>query len=151
MRVLAEVGRSSPTLGNGTPSRDQPVGHESPTNGAFDMDRQTASGHDEALRVSAAAIAAQHAAVTEREIRLGEARAQFVAEQRHLLADVEAILLNLLAQEEHLERRQAEVRSRETFATRLENACTRLARELEVVRCSLDAEGNVAMPRVRAA
>lgn len=96
----------------------------------------------DSLRVQVAAVAAQHAAVTEQEIRLEGAREQFVSEQRSLLANVETLILHLLAREEHFDRRQSDLRSRENFVSRLENACARLARELELTERTLATEPN---------
>ena len=115
------------------------------------MDRRISDETRDALRVQVAAVVAQQAALTEQEIRLGEVRDQFLAEHRSLVTDVETLILHLLAHEEHLERRQADVRSRETFVARLESACTRLVRELDVVQHSLSREATATMPRIRAA
>ena len=92
------------------------------------------------LRVQVAAVAAQHAAVTEQEIRMDDAREQFLSEQRVLLANVETLILHLLAREEHFERKQTDLCSREKFVNRLENACARLARELELAERTLSSE-----------
>ncbi len=115
------------------------------------MDRRLPDESRDALRVQVAAVVAQQAAVTEQEIRLGEVHDQFLCEQRSLVTDVETLILHLLAHEEHLERRQADVRSRETFVARLESACTRLVRELDIVQHSLAQEAKATMPRIRAA
>jgi hypothetical protein len=111
------------------------------------MDGQLPSETRDALRVQVAAVVAQQAAVTEDEIRLGEARAQFLSEQRSLVADVEALILHLLAQEEHLEHRRAEIGSREKFIARLESASTRLVRELELVQHILSHETRISASR----
>ena len=115
------------------------------------MDRHNSPDTRDALRVQVAAIVAQQAEVTAQEIRLDDARAHFVAEQRGLIADVESLLLHILTQEEHLERVQTDVRSRETFVARLENACSRLVRELDIVQHTLSREASEPMPRLRAA
>jgi hypothetical protein len=115
------------------------------------MNRQFPSEIRDALRVQVAAIVAQQAAVTEHEIRLGEARDQFFSEQRSLVADVESLLVLLLAQEEHLERRHAEAGTREAFIARLESASSRLIRELGLVQEILSRESAPSMPRLRAA
>jgi len=114
------------------------------------MNCQPFETHD-ALRVQVAAVVAQQAALTEHEIRLNEIRGQFLNEQRSLVADVEALILHLLAQEEHLERRGNDIRARETFIARLENASIRLVRELELVQQMLAREALNPMPRIRAA
>lgn len=107
------------------------------------------SDKNDAFRVQVAAVVAQQAAVTEQEIRFGQARDQFIAQQRLLLADVESLLLHLLAEEDRLERREVDVRSRESFLARLESASNRLVREIDIVQRSLQQED--ALPRLRAA
>ena len=115
------------------------------------MNHQLPAETRDALRVQVAAVVAQQAAVTEHEIRLGEVRNQFLAEQRSLIADVEALILHLLAHEERLECRSVDIRTREAFIARLESASQRLVRELELVQEMLAHEASNTMPRLRAA
>ena len=113
------------------------------------MGTNASSESRDALRIQVAAVVAQQAAVTEQEIRFGEVRDQFLSEQRALVSDVESLLLHLLVEEERLEVRQADVRTREAFVARLESACSRLVREIDIVQHSLAREDS--RPQIRAA